>query len=216
MAMAEMPGPYDVRAYVCVARGVATHTCPMAPYRGVSRPVITLAMERLMDKAAATFDLGPDEIRRRNLIRRFPYTSATGLVFDEGSYLETLAKAVAHVDLSAFAPGNATRVSAAAIRIGLATFPSAPATAVRLRGRGMAITPGWETVELTMILLAGSKPHRRQPARPGSPKDSCATDRRRGRRRAARRAVVHGETAPARLTAGTSASRRWSFRARHL
>src|SRR5262249_50192422 len=39
MAMAEMPGPYDVRAYACVARGVATHTCTMAPYRGVSRPV---------------------------------------------------------------------------------------------------------------------------------------------------------------------------------
>ena len=42
MAMAELPGPYDFRAYSCVARGVATHTCTMAPYRGVSRPVITL------------------------------------------------------------------------------------------------------------------------------------------------------------------------------
>ena len=42
MAMAELPGPYDLRAYACVARGVLTNTCPMAPYRGVSRPVITL------------------------------------------------------------------------------------------------------------------------------------------------------------------------------
>ena len=50
MAMAELPGPYDVRAYACVARGVLTNTCPMAPYRGVSRPVITLALERLMDR----------------------------------------------------------------------------------------------------------------------------------------------------------------------
>ena len=57
MAMAELPGPYDFRAYSCVARGVATHTCTMAPYRGVSRPVITLANERLMDKAAAAFGL---------------------------------------------------------------------------------------------------------------------------------------------------------------
>ena len=53
MAMAELPGPYDVRAYDCVSRGVVTNTCPMAPYRGVSRPVITFALERLMDKAAA-------------------------------------------------------------------------------------------------------------------------------------------------------------------
>ncbi len=83
MAMAELPGPYDVRAYACVSRGVVTNTCPMAPYRGVSRPVITFALERLMDKAAASFGIDPVEIRRRNLIDRFPYTSATGLVYDE-------------------------------------------------------------------------------------------------------------------------------------
>ena len=43
MAMAEMPGPYDVQRYQCLARGVITNTCPMAPYRGVSRPVITFS-----------------------------------------------------------------------------------------------------------------------------------------------------------------------------
>ncbi len=53
MAMAEMPGPYDVQHYECRARGVLTNTCTMAPYRGVSRPVITFTLERLMDKAAA-------------------------------------------------------------------------------------------------------------------------------------------------------------------
>src|SRR5262249_40255359 len=30
MAMAELPGPYDVRGYRCTTRGVVTHTCPMA------------------------------------------------------------------------------------------------------------------------------------------------------------------------------------------
>jgi aerobic carbon-monoxide dehydrogenase large subunit len=49
MAMAEMPGPYDVQQYQCLARGVITNTCTMAPYRGVSRPVITFTLERLMD-----------------------------------------------------------------------------------------------------------------------------------------------------------------------
>ena len=102
MAMAEMPGPYDVRSYTCVARGVLTNTCPMAPYRGVSRPVITLALERLMDKAAAAFGIEPLEIRRRNLIDKFPYTSATGLVFDEGTYRETMEMAGEGLDLPAF------------------------------------------------------------------------------------------------------------------
>jgi carbon-monoxide dehydrogenase large subunit len=31
MAMAEMPGPYDVQQYQCLARGVITNTCTMAP-----------------------------------------------------------------------------------------------------------------------------------------------------------------------------------------
>ncbi len=94
MAMAELPGPYDFRAYECRARGVLTNTCTMAPYRGVSRPVITFALERLMDKAAAAFDIDPIDIRRRNLIDKFPYTSAIGLVFDEASYKQTLEMAV--------------------------------------------------------------------------------------------------------------------------
>ena len=38
MALAELPGPYDFRAYKIRSRGVTTNTCPMAPYRGVSGP----------------------------------------------------------------------------------------------------------------------------------------------------------------------------------
>src|SRR5215467_8654706 len=102
MAMAEMPGPYDVRDYACRSRGVVTNTCPMAPYRGVSRPVITFAVERLMDKAATAFGLDPFEIRRRNLVKVFPYTSATGLVFDEASYVETMETAARAIDVPAF------------------------------------------------------------------------------------------------------------------
>jgi carbon-monoxide dehydrogenase large subunit len=152
MAMAELPGPYDVRAYACVARGVATHTCTMAPYRGVSRPVITLAIERLMDKAAAAFAIAPDEMRRRNLIKKFPYTSATGLVFDEGSYVETLDQALAYVNVAGFrARQRDARARGRYLGIGLATFSErtgygSPAFAAR----GTEITPGWETVEVTM------------------------------------------------------------------
>jgi aerobic carbon-monoxide dehydrogenase large subunit len=152
MAAAEMPGPYDVRDYACTARGVATHTCPMAPYRGVSRPVITLAIERLMDKATVAFGLSPVEIRRRNLIDHFPYTSATGLTFDEGSYRETLEKAAARVDLPTFRDRQKeARTSGLHLGIGFSAFSErtgygSPAFAAR----GMEITPGWESVELVM------------------------------------------------------------------
>jgi carbon-monoxide dehydrogenase large subunit len=152
MAMAEMPGPYDVREYACVARGVLTHTCPMAPYRGVSRPVITFALEALMEKAAAAFGLDPLEIRRRNLIKTFPYTSVTGLVFDEASYVETMEGAVEAVNIPAFrARQKDARAQGRYLGLGFATFSErtgygTPAFAAR----GMEVTPGWETVEIVM------------------------------------------------------------------
>lgn len=152
MAMAELPGPYDVRAYACRARGVLTHTCPMAPFRGVSRPAITFALERLMDKAAASFGIEPAEIRRRNLIDAFPYTSVTGLVFDEASYRQTLEIAAAAIDIPAFRIRQAdARAAKKYLGIGFATFSErtgygTPAFAAR----GMDITPGWETVQIAM------------------------------------------------------------------
>jgi carbon-monoxide dehydrogenase large subunit len=167
MAMAELPGPYDLQAYACVARGVLTNTCPMAPYRGVSRPVITLALERLMDAAAAEFGLDPLDIRRRNLIGKFPYTSAAGLVFDEGTYRQTLDMASEALDVPAFRKRQKqARAKGRYLGIGFAAFSErtgygTPAFAAR----GMGVTPGWETVELTMDpsgyleLRIGASPH---------------------------------------------------------
>ncbi len=167
MAMAEMPGPYDFRHYECRARGVLTNTCTMAPYRGVSRPTITFTLERLMDKAATAFALDPVEIRRRNLIGKFPYTSAMGLVYDEASYKETLEMAAVAVDLPAFRARQKTaRAHGHHLGIGFATFCErtgygSPAFAAR----GMEITPGWETVILTVDpsgfveARIGSSPH---------------------------------------------------------
>ena len=152
MAMAEMPGPYDVRAYTCHARGVVTNTCPMAPYRGVSRPVITFALETLMDKAAKTLSIDPVDLRRHNLITTFPYTSATGLVFDDASYRETMEVAVNALDIPDFRHRQAeARKHNRFLGLGIATFSErtgygTPAFAAR----GMEITPGWEVVDLSM------------------------------------------------------------------
>ena len=152
MAMAEMPGPYDVQQYQCLARGVLTNTCTMAAYRGVSRPIITFTLERLMDKAAKAFNLEPVDIRRRNLIGKFPYTSATGLIYDEATYKETLEMAVEAIDVPTFRKRQEeARKHRRYLGIGFATFSErtgygSPAFAAR----GMEITPGWETVHVTV------------------------------------------------------------------
>jgi aerobic carbon-monoxide dehydrogenase large subunit len=167
MAMAEMPGPYDVEQYACLARGVITNTCTMAPYRGVSRPVITFTLERLMDKAARVFAIDPIDIRRRNLIDKFPYKSAMGLEYDDASYKKTLEMAVKAVDVPAFRKRQKeARAKGRHLGIGFATFSErtgygSPAFAAR----GMEITPGWETVIVSVDpsgfveARIGSSPH---------------------------------------------------------
>jgi len=152
MALAELPGPYDIQAYKVRARAVASNTCPMAPYRGVSRPVLTFAMERLMDVAARRLGLDPLAIRRRNLITEFPYRTATGITYDEGSYVASMEKAAKLVDVAAFRARQAEArrhgrmtglgFSVCNERSGYGT----PAFAAR----SMDITPGFETVEICM------------------------------------------------------------------
>ncbi|HEY6833931.1 MAG TPA: molybdopterin cofactor-binding domain-containing protein, partial [Pseudolabrys sp.] len=167
MGMAELPGPYDVQHYDCRARGVITNTCTMAPYRGVSRPVITFTLERLMDRAARAFAIDTVDIRRRNLIDKFPYISAAGLKFDEATYKETLEMAVKAIDVPAFRKRQKeAHEKGRYLGIGFATFSErtgygSPAFAAR----GMEITPGWETVTLTVDpsgfieARIGSSPH---------------------------------------------------------
>ena len=168
MALAELPGPYKLEHYGVRARAVASHTCPMSPYRGVSRPAITLALERLMDVAAARQSIDPAEIRRRNLQSDFPHTSPTGLRHDDGTYREAMELAVSHVDLGAFRARQRAARAAGGPQpgIGICTFSErtgygTPAFAAR----AMGVTPGYENVELSMdpsgyvTARIGASPH---------------------------------------------------------
>jgi carbon-monoxide dehydrogenase large subunit len=167
MALAELPGPYNLGEYGVRSRGVTTNTCMMAPYRGVSRPMLTFSMERLMEVAAKRLGIESVEIRRRNLISAFPHRSPTGLVYDEGSYLQAMEAAVNAIDLPAFrARQAALRTRGRHLGVGLSVFSErtgygTPAYAAR----GMEIVPGYEIVDCTMdpsgsvVLRIGSSPH---------------------------------------------------------
>ncbi|WP_207538468.1 xanthine dehydrogenase family protein molybdopterin-binding subunit [Sabulicella rubraurantiaca] len=167
MALAEYPGPYKIPSYSVRARGVLTHSCPAAPYRGVSRPVITFGIERLMDRAAAAIGLDPVEIRRRNLHDVFPAKSPTGFTLDEGSYIEALDEAARHLDIPAFREAQAeARRGGRLLGLGLAVFNErtgygTPAFAAR----SMEIVPGYEVVDIAMTPTGeveariGASPH---------------------------------------------------------
>ena len=167
MAMAELPGPYDFQHYRVRSRAVLSNTCPIAPYRGVSRPAITLCMERLMERAALEAGLDSIEVRRRNLITSFPYRSASGLSYDRGSYVESLELAAKTFDMEGFRTRQAlAREEGRYLGVGISTFSErtgygTPAFAAR----SMEITPGYETVNMTIdpsgnvIVEIGASPH---------------------------------------------------------
>ncbi|CAH1651003.1 MULTISPECIES: xanthine dehydrogenase family protein molybdopterin-binding subunit [unclassified Chelatococcus] len=167
MALAELPGPYKLAEYGVRSRGVTTNTGMMAPYRGVSRPMLTLTMERMMDVAAKRLGIDPIEIRRRNLIDTFPHRSPTGLVYDEGSYKEAMDRAVEAIDLTGFrARQREARAEGRYLGIGFSVFSErtgygTPAYAAR----GMNIVPGYEIVSCAMDpsgfveARIGSSPH---------------------------------------------------------
>jgi carbon-monoxide dehydrogenase large subunit len=116
-----LSGVYDVPAAYARIRLALSNTAPMAAYRGAGRPVMSYALERLVEHAAHEIGMDPAEFRRRNFIRRFPYRIAAGFEYDCGDFEGVMDEALAASDWKNFS----IRKSASA-KIG------------RLRGRGMA------------------------------------------------------------------------------
>ena len=159
MAATELPGPYRLTRYRARARAVATNKPPIAPYRGVSRPQITFVMERLMDMAARRLGLDALEIRMRNLIApgEFPYRSAAGLLYDEGSYRESLQRCAAVLDHDGWRTRQAeARGEDRLVGLGYACFSERTAYGTpAFASRRMAITPGFESANVRMDASGG-------------------------------------------------------------
>jgi CO/xanthine dehydrogenase Mo-binding subunit len=73
------PGPYFCPNVRVRARAVATNAPPHGAFRGFGAPQSLFALERHMDRVAASVGLAPDEFRRRNFIQT-GQTSAVGQV----------------------------------------------------------------------------------------------------------------------------------------
>jgi aerobic carbon-monoxide dehydrogenase large subunit len=63
---------------------------PTGPYRGAGRPEAAYFVECTVDVAARELGMDPLELRRRNLIREFPYKTALGWTYDSGDYERSL------------------------------------------------------------------------------------------------------------------------------
>ena len=114
-------GVYDVPATYARIRLALTNTAPMAAYRGAGRPVMSYAIERLVDHAARELKLDPAQFRRQSMVTSFPYKIAAGFEYDCGDFQGVLDKALAESDWNGYSERKANSQKRG-----------------RLRGRGMA------------------------------------------------------------------------------
>ncbi len=161
------PGVYDVQHVDITIDEVFTNTASTDAYRGAGRPEATHLVERLVDALADEIGVDPAELRRRNFISEFPYTSATGLSYDSGDYGKALDKAL---EMSGYAGFEARRAEAAARGnyrgIGLSTWVEicglAPSAVTKAIGVGAG---GWESSIVRMhptgsvTVITGSSSH---------------------------------------------------------
>ena len=141
-----MCGVYRIPAAQVEMVGARTDKVPTGPYRGAGRPEAAYFVERAVDDAARATGIDPVELRRRNLVREFPYRTPLGWTYDSGDYERCL-------DLA----------------LGLVAPPAA-AGADRVSGSGVAMYVEraggqWEAAEATVepsgrvVIRSSSSPH---------------------------------------------------------
>jgi 2-furoyl-CoA dehydrogenase large subunit len=117
-------GAYQIRNLDREVMVVGTNKCLTAPNRGYTCQELYFSVERLVDMVAAELGMDPAEIRFKNFIQsdQFPYTTATGGVYDAGNYPKALRMALDKIDYESIRKEQQkARKQGRYIGIGLAT-----------------------------------------------------------------------------------------------
>ena len=120
---AAMGGGYDIPAIAMDVRAAFTNTVPIDAYRGAGKPEANYLIERLIDLAAARCGFDRFDLRRRNMISRFPYQKALGTVVDCGRFAANIDDAIAAADRTGYATRRAASAGRGMLRgLGLGCF----------------------------------------------------------------------------------------------
>jgi carbon-monoxide dehydrogenase large subunit len=95
---------YTTPAIEVRTKCVLTNTVPISAYRGAGRPEGNYFMERLIEQAALEMGKDPVALRRLNHIRpdQFPYSAASGSVYDGGAFTALLDKTLEASDAAGY------------------------------------------------------------------------------------------------------------------
>ncbi|WP_136439223.1 xanthine dehydrogenase family protein molybdopterin-binding subunit [Pacificoceanicola onchidii] len=98
-----LTGVYDIQTAYLRCEGIFTNTAQVDAYRGAGRPEAIYVLERMMDRAARELEMDPQELRRLNFVKEFPYKTVTGETYDVGDFPRVLSHAEESADLAGFA-----------------------------------------------------------------------------------------------------------------
>jgi aerobic carbon-monoxide dehydrogenase large subunit len=140
-------GSYDLAAAYCHVRGVYTNKAPGGVAYSCSFRITEAVylVERMVDMLALELGQDPAELRLKNLLRpdQFPYTCATGWVYDSGDYARTLRLAMDQAGYAGLRREQAARREQGELMgIGVSFFTEAvgagPRNHMDILGLGMA------------------------------------------------------------------------------
>jgi carbon-monoxide dehydrogenase large subunit len=94
------PSGYDIQHCRVEYKIVVTNKPPSVGMKPFGKDSAVVVLERAMDLVAEATGLDPAEVRRRNFVAAdlFPYTAASGMVLDSGSYHSVLENALRMID----------------------------------------------------------------------------------------------------------------------
>jgi carbon-monoxide dehydrogenase large subunit len=152
-------GCYAIDDAEFTSRSVVTSTTPTVAYRGAGRPEAATAIERAVDRFAASIDMDPVDVRRRNLVPpdAFPYTTATGTTYDVGNYvgaLERVVEAAGYADLRAEQARRRAAGDPIAMGIGIASYVEITALEAGAEFGSVELRP-----DGTVLARTGSNPY---------------------------------------------------------
>ena len=103
LALGNMQGCYDIRAFRGRAINVVSNKPAGQPFRGVARPLSCIGHEIVMDGVAQAVGIDPVEVRLRNFVKpeQMPYVSITKKTLDSGNYAAALKRAAELMDMPA-------------------------------------------------------------------------------------------------------------------
>ena len=159
-----LSGCYKIPAIQLNCTQVYTNKMATDAYRGAGRPEATYLIERVMDRIATELGIDPTELRRKNFPApdEFPFTTATGMVYDSGEYAKALNKALEVIDYKKLREDQVkARAEGRLFGIGVSTYVEICAVGPSV----MLPCGGWDSATVRVepsgkvTVLTGVSPH---------------------------------------------------------